>query len=258
MSLPSSPPLKNSPVIQRGDDGWPVFALQDSLVAANATLALDGDFGARTEKATMDFQLRQGLEDDGVAGPVTQAKLVVLAAAVVEKGLTRMPSGLLRGMALSESGLSLACVNWSVPKGVDCGPVQYRVYGPPYTQAKLKEAFSTRSLKDAAQDFLGRRDAFLTKAWVKAQADPYAAAGKCAAFAHNWPTAGGADYYAEYGHVSNPGGACSWLPRDRNGLLYIRFPDGVLVQTRQEWAEFYAIGGKHGAGKVTRFVTAWK
>jgi hypothetical protein len=134
--------------------------------------------------------------------------------------------------------------------------VQYRVYGPPYIADKLREAFSTASIREAAEQFLERRNSFLAGgSWV---ANSYERAGKLAAFAHNWPSAGGADYYSDYGHVSNPSGACAWLPRDRDGQLYLRFADGQLVRTRQDWAEFYAVGGAHGPGATTRFVSAWR
>jgi hypothetical protein len=265
VSLPSYPPSYQSPVIDKGDQGWPVYAVQYALNwLTKSGLVKDGDFGAGTEKAAKAFQSAHGLTPDGIVGPATQAKMVTLGCTKAEEGIANAPAGLMRGMALAEGGLRVAPINAAIKGGVDCGPVQFRCYGPPYDMTAMEEAFSLRSIRialvgdDEHPGFIPRRDGFLSKAWVAKQTDKYAAAGKVAALAHNWPSQGGADYYALYGHVYNPTGACSWLPRDKNGDLYIRFPDGVLVQTRQDWAEFYAIGGKHGPGMVTRYVTAWK
>lgn len=259
--LPSSPPAGQSPVIRRGNAGWPVYALQAHLKYVGLALSLDGDFGPATEDAVESFQKSTALVADGIAGPATQSKLVVACMRKVEHQIPALPDGLLKGQLLSEGGLMVAPVNWYVTGGVDCGPAQYRVYGPPYATSgtpengvTLSTAFSPGSITLAAADFLGRRDLFLNKPWVGRSIER---ASRVAAFAHNWPYQGGADYYAVYGHVQNPDGACSWLPRDKDGNLVCRFPDGVLVRTRQDWAEFYAMSGEHGEGMVTRFVESW-
>lgn len=243
--------------------GWPVYALQSFLNSVyRAELSLDGAFGLATKEAVENFQDSQpGFSVDGVAGPATQSRLVVERVEKVESNFTSLPDGLLKGKLLSEGGLMLAPVNWKVAGGVDCGAAQYRVYGPPYayqlaeTGASLRDAFGAICVRMAAEQFLARRAVFLsTGAWSEGHVER---AGRLAAFAHNWPTAGGADYYSQHGHVLNPNGACSWLPRDKSGNLIVRFPDGKLVVTRQDWAEFYAMGGVHGEGAVTRFVTSW-
>lgn len=257
MSLPIVPPAGQSPVIRRGQTGWPVYALQDALSAVGPALVRDGVFGSVTEVAVKKFQAIQKLTTDGVAGPITQANLVIVACRAVESSLTDMPKGLIRGVALGEGGLALAPVNDN-GDGVDCGAVQYHVPGPPFDQAALKAAFSIVSVKRAAQEFMERRDLFLSEAWVRKQPDRYEAAGLVAAFAHNWPTQGGADYYAVYGHVQNPDRPCSWVPRNRDGSIAVHFPDGAPVVTRGDWAAWYAIGGPHGPGLITAYVTAWR
>jgi hypothetical protein len=115
-------------------------------------------------------------------------------------------------------------------------------------------AFHPASIKLAAAAVIERRSTFLNGSWVNGNMER---AGRLAALAHNWPTEGGADYYANNGHVQNPTGICTWLPRDKAGNLVCRFPDGLLVQTRQDWADYYAMGGRHGEGQTTRFVTSW-
>lgn len=260
--LPATPPTGQSPVIQEGMSGWPVYALQSFLKSVGCVLDVDGDFGSGTKEAVKAYQQASRLTVDGVAGPRTQSDLVIQRLVKVESNLPSLPDGLMRGQLLSEGGLMLAPVNWNVGGGVDCGAAQYRVYGPPFMVdgsaddgATLTEAFGATCVRRAAEELLQRRAAFFKNgAWSRGNAER---AGRLAAFAHNWPHQGGADYYAEHGTVSNPNGACTWLPRDRNGNLIVRFPDGTLVRTRQDWAEFYAMSGKHGEGAVTRFVTSW-
>lgn len=64
-------------VLQRGDQGDDVRDLQRLLRehgatdAADRAVALDGDFGQRTQEAVRRFQHAHGLHEDGVAGPDT-------------------------------------------------------------------------------------------------------------------------------------------------------------------------------------------
>lgn len=62
-------------VIQTGDTGPAVTALQDDLVALGFPLASDGVFGVRTGDAVRGFQLVTGLVVDELVGPQTQAAL---------------------------------------------------------------------------------------------------------------------------------------------------------------------------------------
>ena len=52
-----------------------VEQLQIALVALGYPLVVDGEFGPRTEAAVRDFQQRNGLAVDGIAGPDTQVAL---------------------------------------------------------------------------------------------------------------------------------------------------------------------------------------
>jgi len=58
------------PTIAYGSTGSLVEEVQTCLA-----LDVDGDFGQQTERAVMAFQTEQGLESDGVVGPVTWATL---------------------------------------------------------------------------------------------------------------------------------------------------------------------------------------
>jgi lysozyme family protein len=51
--------------------------LQNALnsLGANPKLTVDGDYGSGTKGAVRDFQIANGLQDDGVAGPITCAAI---------------------------------------------------------------------------------------------------------------------------------------------------------------------------------------
>jgi putative chitinase len=57
--------------IRRGSKGSTVAAVQAKL-----GLTADGDFGPGTERALMGWQRENGLEPDGIAGPLTLAKIL--------------------------------------------------------------------------------------------------------------------------------------------------------------------------------------
>lgn len=62
-------------VLGVGDKGVDVKELQADLVTLGYKLAVDGIFGAGTKKAVVDFQTKQKLDADGLAGPATIAKI---------------------------------------------------------------------------------------------------------------------------------------------------------------------------------------
>lgn len=246
--LPPAPNRTTPYVLREGDAGWPVFALQGALSGLRWPTAADGDFGSATASSVRGYQREKGLVADGVAGPVTQARIVRDVDAKVHDLRPSLPEGLMRGFAEAEGGNLLGAVNWSVAGGVDCGIVQIRVYGPPYDRKALEVAYSPRRVMlAAANDFLDRYRRFRTFPHAELRGREYAL--RCAALAHNWPYA--AEQLARYGRIPNPGGAAGWVPPS------VRFPDGTPVRTRLEWCQFYAMGGPHGEGTVTKYVTSW-
>jgi len=62
-------------VIKPGSAGVAVTHLQIALVALGYPIAVDGTYGAGTEAAIRDFQSRNGLAADGIAGPDTRTAL---------------------------------------------------------------------------------------------------------------------------------------------------------------------------------------
>lgn len=258
MTLPSSPPKFISwaalvAAIERGEQGWRVFALQSALNARGASLATDGFFGEATLTEVLRFQRGEALVADGIAGQATQGRLIQRLGTKVHVERPEVPDGLMRGLAEGEGANVLAATNWSVPGGVDCGTMQYRVYGPPYaviTAAQgvpMQLAFDPLlSMRRAAREFADRWFTLGRLAWASRSVER---AKRCAVLAHNWPA--GADYYARYGHAPDPSAKATWVPA---GTL---FPDGAPVVTRQGWCEFYAMGGPHGEGRITKYVRDW-
>jgi Putative peptidoglycan binding domain len=243
MSLPTEPNRSTPSSLRRGDTGWPVYALQRGLA-----IGADGIFGPATESAVETYQAHAGLTADGVAGAKTQAALVRALDTATHAAHPSLPAGLLRGFADTESGANLGAVNWSIAGGVDCGVVQIRVYGPPYDVGAMKSAYAPAGALDkVAADFLTRTDTY--RAMAYAARHPAEFAQRCAALAWNWPFA--AEQYAKFGGLPDPNKVASWVPDG------IKFPDGAFVVTWRDWAQFYAMGGPHGEGRVTRYVTSW-
>ena len=254
MTLPSSPPTASLRSIRAGERGWFAFAIQTALIQTGHEIEADGAYGPLTTAAVSAFQASNQLFADGICGPVTQAKLVDRIATKVESGRPGLALGLLRGVCQLEASGLISVVNWTVPGGVDCGCVQRRVQGPLFDLELLRAAFDTRAqLVLTAANWETRRNRYLSMAWAK---DNRERAGRAAALAHNWPA--GAEAIATNGIVNSPDVALTWVPRDAQGRSLVRFPDGVRVETRQEWAEFYAMGGSHGEGLVSRYVTDWR
>ena len=65
------------PLLKRGSRGQDVLDVQYDLdfVGADPPLVLDGIFGENTQAAVIDFQAANGLERDGIVGPVTRGAL---------------------------------------------------------------------------------------------------------------------------------------------------------------------------------------
>lgn len=241
--------------LREGDQSIVVWSLQKAL---NVGLTLDGDYGPATKSAVVKFQAASSLTADGIAGPMTQRKLVTKILAQYDVDL---PFGLLMGFAQMEGGYLLGAVNWSVSGGVDCGVHQRRVYSADYNddaviQRAFDVAYQTRLLADRLTELRG---IFIAREGTN---DGYKGvparekAWRLAALNHNYPSA--ADRLsrtpiAQLGTYWTT--AQSWV----TGFGF-RFPDGTPVRTPLEWTHLYAgtLAGAHAhKGNVTRYVTAW-
>lgn len=264
MTLPASPPRYDgwpelvSP-IRKGDTGWRGFALQASLNDLRPdgagspwpVLDLDGEVGTLTTSALRSFQLEHNLESDGIAGGKTQEKILTLHGSDVHAELPDIPDGLMRGLAEGEGANVLAATNWSVAGGVDCGPMQLRCLGAPFGLSDLMRAFrASKAMPFAARIIAARSRDFVDDGWVQRQGERRQEwAMRIAVLAHNWPA--GASSWAAMGTCSQPDMKATWVPAGT------RFDDGTPVRTRREWCEFYALGGPHGPGRITRYVRDW-
>lgn len=243
MTLPSEPNRSTPVSLRRGDTGWPVYALQRGL-----SIEADGIFGPATETAVFEYQRLVKLGADGIAGPMTQATIARSVDSATHAAHPSLPAGLLRGFAEVEGGNNLGAVNWSVAGGVDCGIVQIRVYGPPYDLGAMRSAYTpAAAMERVAADFLARADQYRALAYASTHSWEFTK--RCAALAWNWPFA--AEAYARNGRLPDPDRVATWIP------LGLRFSDGTLVRTWRDWAQFYALGGPHGEGRVTAYVSSW-
>jgi hypothetical protein len=255
--LPATPPRSKTwgeivAPIKEGENGWRPYALQIDLDELGYALEADGAFGAATKKAVAAFQKATKLTADGIAGPATQAKVLALLGSRVHEDLPTVPDGLMRGFAEGEGANVLAATNWTVSGGVDCGSMQYRVFGPPYSAGRMEFAFDgLAAMKSAGQEFLDRYRVFSKGAYVlgRPAAQRTELAKRIAIMAHNWPA--GAQSIAGKGTCSSPTAPATWVAAST------KFPDGAPVRTRQEWCEFYAMGGRHGEASIPKYVKSW-
>jgi peptidoglycan hydrolase-like protein with peptidoglycan-binding domain len=65
------------PLVKQGARDHPVRTLQHLLQAHNATIAVDGIFGPKTDAAVRAFQSSKGLAVDGIVGPQTWSALII-------------------------------------------------------------------------------------------------------------------------------------------------------------------------------------
>jgi len=70
-----SSPSSSTVVLQTGSTGDSVKSLQDSLNSKGYNIKVDGFFGLQTLSALKNYQSKNDLKDDGIAGPATFAKL---------------------------------------------------------------------------------------------------------------------------------------------------------------------------------------
>jgi len=234
MTLPVSPPKYTSwaqlvSSIKEGEQGWRPYALQAALRSAgHVELVLDGDFGPMTLAAVKAFQKSKSLTADGIAGAKTQAALLAVVSHQVHGLYPRLPDGLLRGFAEAEGANVLAATNWYTPAGgtagVDCGPVQWRQYGPPFVMDGLKKAFrADKSFSFASELLLSRIDDFNRRRPSLSDAMVL----RIAVLAHNAPFL--SEQIVRYGQLSTPNALAKWTVNPEDGEPY----------THAEWLQVY-------------------
>ena len=197
--------------ITRGETGWRVYALQAGIGAVP-----DGNFGPQTFATLRAYQASKRLYVDGVAGPRTQGAVLEDAERQAHLRLRDLPLGVMQGMAEYEGGRMLAPTNWytppNAPPGVDCGPIQRRLAGPPFTLSLLKEAFhpeqaflwAGQMLVDRVEAYMHRRPTLTRRQAVE-----------LAVLAHNAPFL--AEQIVRNGRLTTPNALAGWTTKPGGG-----------------------------------------
>ena len=218
-------PFTTRSTLRAGDTHLGVWSLQvllnDIYLNKLHPLDEDGVFGSGTEATVKKYQGDVGIKTDGVVGPHTQKRLV--RSAIVRSTFgAQLPKGLLEGQIALESGGILSAVNDSVPGGVDLGLVQQRVYGPPYSESRVKEAMDPIYAIGKSAEGLYR---LATTTYSTPHANCPFNKWELAVLHHNWPYA--ASQYDKYGKLPSPNRNAGWAPASLQPITW------------DEWARFY-------------------
>jgi peptidoglycan hydrolase-like protein with peptidoglycan-binding domain len=73
-------------LLKNGSVGGDVKTLQELLNQLGASLAVDGDFGSKTEAAVISFQKKAGIKQDGKYGDQSHSSLIFHAIICVRIG----------------------------------------------------------------------------------------------------------------------------------------------------------------------------
>jgi peptidoglycan hydrolase-like protein with peptidoglycan-binding domain len=116
--------LAEGSALRPGSSGEAVLQLQAFLkVRGYRVGALDGIFGAGTEAAVKAFQLKQGLNADGVVGAATRAAIATLAARPAFAALTGFDGRILKAGLRGKDVAELK--RWLAAAGYNPGPRPY-------------------------------------------------------------------------------------------------------------------------------------
>jgi peptidoglycan hydrolase-like protein with peptidoglycan-binding domain len=200
--------------------GTDVAALQINLNNA----IVDGDFGKKTEAAVTQFQYRHDLEDDGIAGPVTQNKLVSSRSGPINKE-NGFPKGLLKSIASNESGFFVGSMGFhGNDAGLDVGVFARSTGSQPGSQEFYRSAYNVKesaewtakNLKETRQELPSPISSwYLTNV---GGGDKNKFLWQLAIFNHNWPA--GALNIAKNGQAtSNDDADAQWIINATMGRL---------------------------------------
>lgn len=220
--------------LKKGMLGTDVAALQINF----EDLIVDADFGEATEAEVIDFQQKHGLEDDGVAGPVTQRKLIVQRSQEATK-IYDLPAGLLKSIVANESNFNVAAVSHHPSDGgLDVGAYQRSSGKQIGTQAFYQDAYNIRSaaLKSAADI----KEVFenLSDPVPSRYLDDMAGGNKekfkwqLAILSHNWPYA--AENIPKYGVIYKFD-----LGQDEEPQQWIIDASAGRLETPRQWVYSY-------------------
>lgn len=209
---------------KQGMRGTDVAALQINLAATN----VDGIFGDQTRKAVRSVQKEGGLVIDGIAGLVTQQRIVLNLSAAATTAHD-LPEGLLRSICANESGFALAAYSrHPSDEGFDLGAFQ-RSSGQTATisQKFIADSYNVwHTAESVATGFASLFAKYRRAAEVKSDRRAW----ELAALSHNWPAA--ADNLANLGRIYK-------TKPDDVAENWIEVASGGRLHTAKEWVASY-------------------
>lgn len=238
---------------KKGMMGWDVYALQVALNSHQKTFPIveDGIFGPQTHECVLREQKNHHVTVDGIIGPATQAIIARLEAKRAE-GLMGVPTGLLHGLAVGESGLFFACVsgpNWN--GSYDAGVIQDNLTASDIDEAdKWHRGFDLRyGFETTGRMLASEYKTFRSRPGIQSDR----AGWECALGNHNWPAAAAKVSYGVFDEwryfAIDSTGVGRYYGVDDPAHWVIAASGGRLSTARQWWDAY--IDSK------TMFVTKW-
>lgn len=178
---------------QRGSTGPGVSGIQTDL----GDVPVDASFGDSTDASVRKFQTRHALLVDGVVGPITSKRLMLIriTALIVS---TPIPAGwMLRGIAAQESNYDYGAVGSEHP--ADKGPLQINVDAPPQGSVTAAQAFDP----SFAMPYCAR---FIVTRYAQYRADNTEKTARHAAVC-SWHAPAWGDQWGDLGMAPNPDAA---------------------------------------------------
>ena len=217
-----------------GMTGTDVVALQLNLPIAEVT----GEYDRDTQKVVRNYQQRNGLFVDGVAGLATQGHIVARRSRASETHY-KLPTGMLKSLASNESSFAVAAFTWHPSDmGFDLGPFQKSiVVGSIGDQGLYEFAYDARRMGEyAAQDMRATFNEFSDP--VMSFYSTAMAGGNrrkfrwlLAVLNHNWP-------YAAYG-LHDRGTIFVEAERDTQPAGWVEEASGGTLLTPRQWVLNY-------------------
>jgi hypothetical protein len=170
--------------LKQGMSGWEVWVIQIALnsTPAKPGLAEDGVFGPVTAAAVRELQANLGVTVDAICGPQTQAALCVRECNAIKHVV---PTGLLKGVCLGESGGIIPATSPVYPNGSrDYFALQDNLNKP--SQAALREAANLAlQARNVAEARRSAYEFFLGQPGAKTAEEAW----RLAVLSYNWPAA---------------------------------------------------------------------
>jgi hypothetical protein len=219
---------------KKGMRGTDVAALQLNLKA----VVVDGVFGSRTDARVREYQLAEGLTEDGIAGYATQSALCKNLSGPASKARA-LPAGFLASLMVNESGFYVAAVSrHPSDEGIDVGAYQRSSGKALGSQDFYASAYDVAaSAGAAAADARALHDKVPTDPAPSRYYEELAGgvrdrfAWQMAALNHNWPAAAQ--------NIPRKGHATSSAATDDEPASWVEAATAGRLHTPREWVMAY-------------------